>query len=226
MNTTLENNSKDMATIVETFLVEETVELIYDNEKLEEWNKAINDLGLKGQGQIVKKDKSPIPFLFMKQNLINVFETLCPVKSPIENYSTTAIPVEILKLVLLSKKEEYFKNIEIWYDDVKPDPICVGMTGHWEEYDWYGDSNKALKGIKFNSLEEAKAAGATHAHFSLVGRYLIGKWGDVKHSFQELQKMAYARFIEVEDTRIQKARKELDRELEDLKLKASEKFAI
>jgi len=28
----LENNSKEMATIVETFIIEETAELIYDNE--------------------------------------------------------------------------------------------------------------------------------------------------------------------------------------------------
>lgn len=42
-------NSADTKTIVETFVIEETQELIYDNEKLDNWNTMVKDLGLNGQ---------------------------------------------------------------------------------------------------------------------------------------------------------------------------------
>jgi hypothetical protein len=55
------NNHESMKTIVETFLIEETIDLIYDNEQLDKWNKHVQELGLIGQTKIVQTDKSPIP---------------------------------------------------------------------------------------------------------------------------------------------------------------------
>ena len=34
----LSKNSEEMKTVVETFVIEETAPLIYDNDKLEKWN--------------------------------------------------------------------------------------------------------------------------------------------------------------------------------------------
>jgi len=44
----MKNNSKEMKTVVETFLMEETVELTYDQEKLDKWNGLVEELGLLG----------------------------------------------------------------------------------------------------------------------------------------------------------------------------------
>src|SRR5688572_22578206 len=122
----LENNSSEMKTVVETFVIEETAELIYDNEKLDKWNELVGDLGLSGQTKIIKPTKSPIPFMHLKTSMKNVFEVLCPRKVAVEEYDVTPIPLEILELVALSKKEGYFTSIEIWYDEKSPDPVCVG----------------------------------------------------------------------------------------------------
>ena len=65
----LNKNSKEMKTVVETFLMEETVELTYDQEKLNKWNDLVSELGLEGQERIVEPTKSPIPFKFMDETL-------------------------------------------------------------------------------------------------------------------------------------------------------------
>lgn len=135
MEQLLINNSASMKTVVETYIIEETQELIYDNEKLDQWNNLVKELGLTGQTKIQAKDKSPIPFLHMKQTHIAVFETLCPRKVKVQEYDKTPIPVEILDLVALSVKEKYFNKIEIWYDDKTPDPACIGFAGEWLVYD-------------------------------------------------------------------------------------------
>src|SRR3990172_5340051 len=110
----LQNNSNEMKTTVETFVIEETAMLIYDNEKLDKWNQRIKELGFTGQQQICKPDKSPIPFMHLKHSLVNIFECLCPVKVPAKEYAVSPIPLEILDLISLSEKEGYFNAIEIW----------------------------------------------------------------------------------------------------------------
>jgi len=81
--------------------------------------------------------------MYMKTSVKNVFETLCPVKVNVENFETSPIPVEILDLIALSKKENYFDKLEIWYDDKSPDPCCVGFLYNNEsdranKYSWTG----------------------------------------------------------------------------------------
>lgn len=220
----LENNSNEMKTFVETFVIEETAELIYDNEKLDEWNRMIEELNLKGQSQIVKKDKSPIPFMHLKQSMVSVFETLCPRKVAVEDYDVTPIPVEILSLISLSKKENYFNKVEIWYDEKSPDPVCVGMVGEYYECDWYSDSNKSLKNTTFSTHEEAKNAGAKHISFREKNKYLLGKWGDVKHSFKKLKEMATERYIAEQTFYYQKRIKESQYRLSSLEEEAFNRF--
>ena len=40
----LQNNSSEMKTVVETFIIEETADLIYDNEQLDKWNELVDKL--------------------------------------------------------------------------------------------------------------------------------------------------------------------------------------
>jgi len=199
MENLLNNQSKEMATIVETFLIEETVELIYDGEALENWNKLVDELGLTGQTQIAKKEKSPIPFMHMKRNLVAVFETLCPRKVDAITYNITPIPLEILRLISLSTNEKYFDKIQIWYDDKAPDPVCVGLR--------YATEKDREQKYSWN-----------------MEAYLLGKWADVRRSFEELTQMATKRFIQEKGHEYRKTLKDTQRRLDDLEIEAFEKF--
>jgi hypothetical protein len=230
----LQNNSKEMKTVVETFIIEETAELIYDNEKLDQWNAHVEALGLVGQKQIVKPKKSPIPFMHLKTTMVTVFETLCPRKVAIEAYNITPIPVEILDLVALSKREGYFSEIQIWYDEKSPDPVCVGRTANWYAYD-YKDVPVVLHKKTFSSkadcikaiqeiVPEFVYSGQTIGWEQNVVYYLLGKWADVKHSFEELMQMAAKRFMQEDKARLMKILKDTQRSLDDLEVTAFEKF--
>lgn len=218
----LSNNSNEMKTVVETFVIEETASLIYDNEQLDSWNLMVEQLGLKGQTSIQTKEKSPIPFMHLKQSLQNVFECLCPRKVNIEDYNITPIPVEILELVMLSKRENYFNQIQIWYDDKSPDPACIGITKKW--------SNGIGSGYIYNSQKEAtestngKKKESELNYYYNSTYYLLGKWADVKHSFEELKEMATKRFLAQEGNELRKKIKEAQRELDDLETTAFDKF--
>jgi hypothetical protein len=193
------NNSNEMNTIVETFVIEETAPLIYDNEQLDKWNELVSNMGLTGQTKIVNTTKSPVPFLFMKNSLVATFNTLCPCHTNIKDYSLTPIPVEILSLVQLSINENYFDEIQIWYDDKTLDPACIGLRYENEEhrekkYTWYRQ------------------------------KYLIGKWGDVRRSFEELFEIAKKRFVSEKIIQLKSDIKQKERELEDVELTAERTF--
>ena len=114
--------------MVQTFLVEETTELIHDDQKLGEWKQKCEELGLTAQLELANPEKSPIPFESMNTVSQRVYETLCPSRVNYKEYRKTAIPLEVLGLIHLSVNEGYFEKIDIWYDDKTPDPIAVGLV--------------------------------------------------------------------------------------------------
>lgn len=225
MKELLKHNSTSMKTEVELYIIEETQELIYDNEKLDQWNKRVTELGLIGQTKIQAKDKSPIPFLHMKQTLVAVFETLCPRKVNVQDYDKTPIPVEILDLIALSVREKYFNHIQIWYDDKSTDPACIGFTGDWRVYD-----SKYKDIARVGSEEEAIAMKNNpqyyNHYFEVTGQYLIGRWADVKQSLEELATKAKRLFVADGTNRIQKNILEEKRRLEDLEHDANLRFGF
>jgi len=222
----LQNNHESMKTIVETFLIEETVDLIYDNEQLDKWNNYVDELGLKGQTMIIKKEKSPIPFMHLKKSYVNICKALCPREVDIKDYNISPIPVEILDLVALSYKEGYFRKVLVWYDDKSPDPFVVGMN--YERYYSHKDDGGLNK--YFNTLEEALKDQHENGWFKREPYgtnpiyYLIGKWADVKHSWEELKDMATKRFIAEKGHEYNKAIIDAKRGLEDIESEAFEKF--
>jgi hypothetical protein len=225
METITKNNSASMKTVVETFIIEETQELIYDNEKLDQWNSLVAELGLHGQTKIQAKDKSPIPFLHMKSTLVSTMLQLCPRRVDIKDYDKTPIPVEILDLAALSVKEKYFNKIEIWYDDKTPDPVCVGIMGRWVVY----RSNYSHIG-EFTTEGEAlahKNDPAYHNHyFEETAKYLIGRWADVKQSFEELAAKAKKLFIASRKSSIEESIRIEKRKMEDLESDADRMFGF
>lgn len=197
----MQNNNQSMATVTETFFIEETMNLVHDNEALKKWNDKCEELGLEGQKQIVSEDKSPIPFLWMNTALIATFETLCPTKVNIEKYSKTPIPVEILELVSLSNKESYFDFVQIWYNDKVKDPVCIGFK--------VDDEYKGKDGWYLQ-------------HYSQ--KYLLGRWADVKASLDQLIDRAKKLFIRNETLELNQQIKDRQRKLEDLETEAENKF--
>ena len=226
MEELLDNNSNEMRTVVETFVIEESAELIYDGEALDNWNKLVEELGLQGQTQIVKKEKSPIPFMHLKKNLVEVFGTLCPCKTDVKEYKVTPIPLEILRLVSLSVNEKYFDAIQIWYDDKTPDPVCIGIKA-----EWYALNEKGNWGKSFPTKEEAKLnmdsngiSGEPYMSTWSAEHYLLGKWADVKRSFSDLINMATSRYIQEKGHEYRKSIKDTQRKLDDLETEAFGKF--
>lgn len=222
----LKNNNLEMKTIVETFLTEETVALIYSNEELDKWNKHVEDLGLKGQTEITKPEKSPIPFMHLKTSYKNICETICPSKVAVEKYNITPIPVEILDLIALSKKEDYFSKIMVWYDDKSPDPFVIGSTAEPYCYDYDDKNPNELKGKKKKDMTKEEIASVVRWEFHDwdAKYYLIGKWADVKRSWKELKEMATERFSAERMNEYHLQIKSAKRGLEDLKTEAFSKF--
>jgi len=114
---------------IETFLIEEAEKLISEPEELEQWTKTVEELGLEGQRELAKPDKSPIPFQSMNKNMQAVYKILCPRRYAVKSYKSSTIPMRVLSLIALAEKEQYFKEIEIWSAEDKPDPVAVGFTG-------------------------------------------------------------------------------------------------
>lgn len=222
----LQQNASEMATIVETYLVEETVDLIHDNEKLEKWNNLVKELGLLGQEQIRQPEKSPIPFLVMNNQLFNIFNTLCPSHTAIAKYNQMPVPIEILDLVSLSIREKYFEDIEIWYDEQQKDPVCVGIN-----YIWQPHNGNTFTGVECNSEKECEdqilTNGLDAKPYKMswrASRYLIGKWADVKQSFSELRKRALDRYITQTKSMLEKEILDRKRKIEDLQFDAMNLF--
>ena len=196
----MENNNQSMNTVIETFYVSETVNLIHDNDALTKWNEKVEELKLSGQKEVVKEDKSPIPFLWMNSAIVSTFETLCPTKIDIKKYDKTPIPVELLEVVSLCVKEDYFDCIKVWYNEKQKDPVIVGYV--------------AKKGEKKEDWQ-----------FEYYGqKYLIGRWADVKASLDQLIERAKKVFIQSETFDLKREIKDRQRKLEDLEQLAHDKF--
>ena len=117
-----------MDVIVDTFINTEVEELIYDEDKLQEWKTKVEEMNLHGQIKLAETEKSPNPFLFMKRSYRNILTTLCPSRVKLDDYDKEPIPLEALGAIALAERENYFHKIEIWYDDVDPDPVAVGIV--------------------------------------------------------------------------------------------------
>lgn len=202
MKQLLTNNSASMKTVVETYIIEETQELIYDNEKLDQWNNLVTELGLTGQTKIVKPEKSPIPFLWMNQALVATFTELCPRKVLVTDYDKTPIPVEALGLVALSVKESYFEKIQVWYNDKNPDPAIVGI----------------IKGANYDPKYPTWESGFEY--------YLLARWSDVKATLAELTERARKLFVLRRKNELENIVKRYQSDIDDIDAEANNKFGF
>jgi len=149
--------------MVQTFIVEDSKDLIYEEEKILEWREKCEALGLSGQLELIKKDKSPIPFESMNTVSNRVYSTLCPTVTNYKKYNKTTIPLEVLGIIKLSEDEHYFDEIQIWYDDKTPDPLAVGILKKGSDWDRdyfilarWGDVLRPFKELKEMAIARYK----------------------------------------------------------------------
>lgn len=212
---------------IETYVIEETANLIYDGEALDEWLKLTQELGLKTD--IVRDKKSPIPFLPMNTRIQNILQQLCPTTVDIKNYTLTPIPLEVLKLVSLSVREKYFGEIKIMYDETSKDPACIGITPGWHVDNKSG--SRQLQYGAFFTKEEceqfiAKNELVDHKPYNYSGqKYLIARWADVKQSWEELAERAKNLFVARETAEIEREITKKKAELENIRNEAILKFS-
>jgi hypothetical protein len=188
-----------MPTEVEIFFDKELSDITFEISALDEWKELVGELGMTKQLDLTKGKESPVPYPYMNIAMHRVFETLCPEKIDFKNYNKTPIPLEVIKQIAFSVKENHFDSIEIWYDDKSPDPVVVGTT--CEYYGYNKDGNRVQRATK----EELSSLIPKDSSIYETDRnqYLIAKWGDVKRSFEELKSIAKERFMEIHASKMQ-----------------------
>lgn len=197
--------------MVEIYFEKELSDIVFESDVLEEWKNINEELGLKGQVELARGTKSPIPFPFMNKKMVNVCQALCPMITSIEDYDKSPIPIEILRQAKFAINEKHFAKLKIWYDDKSPDPFMVGETGDWYGYLKVNNDElrvqNAEKLKEFKTLEEYQQAAEIMQlqypgsiikppSFQTKDKYLIGRWGDQLRDFKELTELAIKKLTE------------------------------
>jgi hypothetical protein len=96
----------------------------------------IDSLGLDGQRDLVCPATAPgqstrFPYREMLKEEVNVYEMLCPKKSPIAKYTSSAIPLRVLQCAAHAKQMKPELNLYVWDRDsaVENDPVLVAEIG-------------------------------------------------------------------------------------------------
>ncbi len=96
----------------------------------EEWRAKCEELGLKGQVEMVDSGPGgqPNPFRRMDVTLVRIVETLCPAKQTVEDFDKEPIPMAALGAYGLAKQKGYFESVLIHYAPGQADPFMVGIV--------------------------------------------------------------------------------------------------
>ena len=95
-----------MKTVAETFLLNDSLELIYENALSGKWRQIIEKLNLRGQ-------------------LTSLLETPDRRKAVLEEYNLSPVSVEVPERAALSHQEGYFDKMQIPYDGQTEHFVCV-----------------------------------------------------------------------------------------------------
>lgn len=188
---------------VQTFKNEELNDTLFSIENQEEWSNIAAELGMPHQLGFIEKSKSPLPYPYINKSMGNIFKTLCPVSVEFKRYDKTPIPLEVMKELSFSVKENYFNKIEVWYDDKTPDPFAVGFIQKFNVNYYEGGENGKFKSTEyeFSTKEQAKNWCETMGHKEssvncLENKYLIARWADELRPMEELKALAKERLFD------------------------------
>ena len=140
-----------METQVVIYREKENEELIYVEGELEKYNELIGELGLSP----VKENKCPNVYVILNAAMKKQLHAVCPSSLKIEDYKRGTIPLQVLQALKFAKDNEMFTEYQIWYDDIKPDPLLIGknpVEGSTWDHNYYliarwGDEALALQDL-------------------------------------------------------------------------------
>lgn len=210
--------------MVETFFNKELADISFEVEALDEWKAIAEQLGFEAQLNLTKGKESPIPYPFMNEVMIRVYETLCPMKVDFKTYNKSTIPLEVMKQIAFSVRDKHFNSIQIWYDDKTPDPVVVGYLNEYYAYTKGAYTRLEANGVNLTfptqesvmtHLEENNLSDAYTTSSNEIGKYLVARWGDELLDFPSLKKRAVLSFMEQEGGEL---KKEIATKSEKLKL--------
>lgn len=143
--------------------IEPELETLHEN--AEEWQSLCTELGLEKQlSKSGTVEKVGNPYMKIDPRSERVYNMLCPAKAEYDKYDASTLPIDVLQEIKRCKENNWFKSIEVWYDDKSPDPFLVG-------YEWADNENKW----------DAR-------------KFLIARWGDELLPFEQLMTKAIHRF--------------------------------
>lgn len=106
--------------------IEPELESLHEN--AEEWQSLCTNLGLSKQLKktgIIEKVGSPYTKVDPKSE--RVFSMLCPVHVSYKEYEASTLPLDVLQEIKRCEDNQWFKKMEVWYDDKSPDPFLIGF---------------------------------------------------------------------------------------------------
>jgi len=116
---------------IETFENTEVAEMAIENKT--EYEKFVDDLGLKGQKNLTSESKDICPYRKMNDDEVFTYTTLFPKVTPLENFEEEVIPIRILQLA------SHFKSLNITDRTIhimsperkEPDPVVIACQYNW-----------------------------------------------------------------------------------------------
>lgn len=190
--------------MVKIYQDEELNDITFGIETLEEWKRIAEELGMVKQLDLVRGKGSPIPYPHINLGMDRIFSTLCPTVVDYKSYSVTPIPLEVMKQILFSVRENHFTRIEIWADNKKPDPFAIGIVENYYVYDsnYHRMTGEDDVEMSFVDKDQAKffaeSVGYDYKGISAnpPTKYLIARWADELRDISELKEIAKERLIE------------------------------
>ena len=146
---------------IKSFLIEEHKETIFDGNEIDKWKELVSELGLSKQENFINGTASPMPFPVMSEAQQAIYSEILESKESYKEFSTEAIPLQVLNLISFCEKESHFDVIQIWYSYKNPDPLVVGLK--------YPDEESRNKGYSWTRVP-----------------YLVAQWGAKIKSIGEL----------------------------------------
>lgn len=141
--------------------------LILNETDLQQYNELALELGLATK-ENSEANNCSVVYPILNEAMQRQLRALCPSQSPIEKYTRSTIPLEILTVYKFCKDNNMFDEVKIWFDDKQLDPLVIG-------YNWQSEEDK----LKNYSWKKHK--------------YLIARWGDCAKEIPQLLQEGFER---------------------------------
>ena len=163
---------------VKIYREEENIDLLAEDGAIERHEELMKELGL--TIPVKKEGACPGVYTHLNSGMTKQLVALVPTRVPVEKYTLTTIPLEVLEVLKFAKDQNMYEGYEIWSANDKPDPILVGWN--------------------FQSAEDREKNYTWRKE-----RYLMARWGDCALELPELCQLGFDRLKEQLSDKVRKA---------------------